>query len=59
MTQLIKLPDVLERTLLSRGTVYALLKKGEFPRPIKLSERINAWRESDIEDWIEARRSDA
>lgn len=57
MTQLIKLPEVQAATRLSRSTVYSLLGKGKFPRPIKLSERINVWRLSDIEAWVEAQRA--
>ena len=29
--------------------------KRKFPKPIKLSERINVWKESDIDAWIEGK----
>lgn len=35
--------------------MYALIQKGEFPKPIKLSERSSAWLESEVQAWIDAR----
>lgn len=56
-TKLIKLKDVLDITGLSRSFVYALAQKGEFPKPVKLSERSSAWVQSEVDDWIDARIS--
>jgi len=53
--QLQKLPEVLAITGLSRAHLYALAKKGVFPKPIKLSERSSAWLASEVLDWIDAR----
>lgn len=55
MTTLLRLPVVLERTGLSRSAVYDLLVKGEFPEPIKHSERVNVWPDTEIEAWIAKR----
>jgi len=55
MTKLLRLPEVLQITALSRSGLYALLGKGEFPQPIKLGERINAWRDDDLQDWMDSR----
>lgn len=54
-TTLIKLKDVLAITGLSRSFVYALAQKGEFPKPVKLSERSSAWVEAEVTEWIEYR----
>lgn len=50
--RLIRLPEVLARTGLSRSQAYALAAQSRFPRPIKLSERCAAWVESEVADWI-------
>lgn len=46
---LLRLPDVMGRTGLSRSAVYAL--EG-FPKPVKLSGRAVAWVQSEVEAWI-------
>ena len=55
MTKLCRLPQTLDATGLSRSKLYELIEQGRFPKPVKLSGRINAWPESDIADWIAAR----
>jgi len=52
----LRLPAVIERTALSRSSIYRLVQLGRFPEPIKLSERASAWRESDVTAWLESRR---
>lgn len=44
-----------EITGLSRSTIYALMSKGSFPRPVKLTGKAVAWPESAITDWLEQR----
>lgn len=54
---LLRRPVVEARTGLSRSTIYDWMKRGEFPPPIKLGERLVAWKESDIAAWMEARET--
>ena len=54
---LLRRPEVETRTGLSRSTLYDWMKKNRFPKPVKLGERIVAWRESDIDQWLESRVS--
>lgn len=55
--QLIKLNQVMEKTTLSKSTIYRLIKTADFPKPKKLSLRAVAWLESEINEWIESRNS--
>jgi prophage regulatory protein len=55
MTTLLKIPEVRAKTGLSRSHLYALAQNGEFPKPVKLSERSSAWVESEVDGWIEER----
>ena len=55
MTKILKLPEVIKRTGLSKSTIYAEIGKGIFPKQIKLSERSSGWLESEIDDWIQQR----
>lgn len=53
--KLIRRPEVEARIGLSRSTIYDWMKRGDFPQPVKLGERLVAWKESDITAWMEAR----
>ena len=55
MENLLKMPEVRAKTGLSRSHLYALAQNGEFPKPLKLSERSSAWVESEVQDWIDSR----
>jgi prophage regulatory protein len=41
--RMIKLPEVISVTGLSRSSIYLLIKKGNFPPQIKLSTRSSGW----------------
>ena len=51
----LKLPFVIQKTGLSRSTIYSLISKKEFPDPIKLSQRSVGWVESEVESWLETK----
>lgn len=36
----------------SRTTIWRKVKDGAFPRPIKLSSYVTAWRVADVREWI-------
>jgi prophage regulatory protein len=55
--KLLRRPEVEARTGLSRSTIYAWQARGEFPQPVKLGTRLVAWRESDIDAWLESRET--
>jgi prophage regulatory protein len=55
MTKLLKLKTVIAVTGVSRSHIYALAQKGQFPKPVKLTERSSAWVASEVEEWIESR----
>jgi prophage regulatory protein len=47
--------DVERATGLPRSTLYDLVAKGRFPRPIRLGARSVGWLESEILAWQQAR----
>ncbi len=47
-----------ERVGKSRSTIYADMSKGNFPLPIKIGARAVGWLESEVHDWIEARKAE-
>ena len=52
-----RLNVVEERTGFKKSSVYAGVKAGTFPAPVRLSARAVAWREEDIDRWINERVS--
>jgi prophage regulatory protein len=48
--RILRLPNVFDRTGLSRSTVYQQVSEGRFPKPVSLGARAVGWVESDIED---------
>ena len=52
-SRILRLQGVLERTGLSRSTLYRKIECGTFPRQVRISERCIGWRESDLERWLE------
>ena len=50
---ILRLPQVMARTGLSRSTIYLRISKGQFPRPISLGGRAVGWIEEEIDRWLE------
>lgn len=53
--RLIRRKEVQAKTGLGASSIYAMMKTGEFPQCLNLSERRVAWIESDIDKWIAER----
>ncbi|MCG5494411.1 helix-turn-helix transcriptional regulator [Ectothiorhodospira variabilis] len=53
--RLLRRPEVEHRTGYKRSFIYKLMREGQFPQPVKLGSRAVAWRESDIDRWIQDR----
>jgi len=48
----LRLQTVLNRTGLSRTTMYRMMRDGSFPENVQLGPRCVGWRESAIESWM-------
>lgn len=55
MSKVMRMPQVAGNTGLSRASIYAMIARGDFPRPIKLGERAVGWRSEEIDAWLAAR----
>lgn len=51
-SRILRLSNVLDRTGLSRSTLYRKIERGTFPKQVQISERCIGWRESDIDQWL-------
>ena len=54
--RVLRRPEVEDRTALARSTLYSMIKKGDFPEPIRLGANSVGWLEEDIENWLASRQ---
>ena len=52
MKRLIRMKEILQITGLGRSTVYLYISQQRFPNPVKIGYRSVAWREDDVQEWI-------
>ena len=50
--RILRLNTVLDRTGLSRSTLYRKIEAGTFPRQVKIARRCAGWRESAVNAWM-------
>ena len=50
--RMLRIAQVIELTGLSRSTIYAMVKRGEFPENHPIGSRAVAWREGDVLEWL-------
>jgi len=51
----LRIQRVAEKTDLAESSIWRLVQRGLFPRPIKLSPGCTAWYEHEIDEWLEAK----
>lgn len=51
-SRIVRLKTVLDRTGLTRSTLYRKVERGTFPKRVRISPRCIGWRESEIEEWL-------
>jgi prophage regulatory protein len=51
MTNFLRRKDVEKRTGLTRSTIYDLMNKNQFPKPINITAGRVAWLETELEEW--------
>lgn len=52
--KLLNLPAVTEKVGLKKSAIYARIKNGTFPQPVRLGTRSIAFVEDEVEQWINA-----
>jgi len=54
-SKLLRLPSVKERTGFRKSHLYEMIRRGEFPAPLKIGRRSVAWDSAAVEAWIRSR----
>jgi prophage regulatory protein len=55
LQRLLREPEVLRLIPFSRTTLWRQVRRGLFPRPLKLSSGVSAWSANEIATWIATR----
>lgn len=53
--RILRLPEVMRRTGLPRGSVYEQIAIGLFPKQVPLTFRTVGWIESEVDAWVDQR----
>lgn len=53
--QFYRLPQLKSHLNVSGSSIWAWVKQGKFPKPVKLSENTTAWLVADVEAWAQSR----
>lgn len=48
----LRVSGVLAQTGISKTQLYRLIERGQFPRPVKLSDRISVWDADLVDQWL-------
>ena len=57
LDRLIRLPELLQITGLSRATVYRLIEQRKFPASVQISANSKGWFASQVEAWMQSLRT--
>lgn len=53
--KILRLPEVMSLTGLSRSTIYLRISQDQFPQSVSLGPRAVGWLEAEVDAWLEAR----
>lgn len=55
--KILKIKQVVEVVCISRSSLYTMVKRGDFPKPLKLGMRSSGWLKTEVDAWISERAS--
>lgn len=50
--KLLRVNELSHDLSMGKSTIWAWVKEGKFPKPIKISPRMTVWSSADIEAWL-------
>ncbi len=55
LLRMVRLAEVIRTTGRCRSSIYAGIREGTFPKPVKIGKRAVAWSSEDISNWMAER----
>jgi prophage regulatory protein len=56
LEKMFRVKDVIKKIPISRSGIWSSVKKGTFPKPVRIGARSVAWTQSQLDEWLESRR---
>ena len=56
--QLFDVAQVAKMIGTTRATIYKMMDRGEFPRPVYIGKRSPRWTENDLQNWLAGREKE-
>ena len=53
--KVLRLAETCNKVRLRKSTLYPLIARGEFPSPIRITDKAVGWLESELDEWIRSR----
>ncbi len=53
--RILRRSEVVSLVGLSQSTIYRMISRGEFPRPMQLGRRATGWSADEVEEWLTSR----
>ena len=50
-----RLGEVIAQVGLRKSQIYKMIRAGDFPQPVKLTNKAVGWHRKDIDDWLASR----
>mgnify|MGYP001485623515 CR=1 FL=1 len=57
--RILRINEVVALVHTSRATIYRLIGKGQFPKPVSIGNRSKGWIKSDVDLWLRAREPES
>ena len=55
--RILRVDEVCETIGVSRTTLWRMSRRGEFPRPLRITDYLRGWRASTVAEWLEGRQA--
>ena len=56
MTKYLRIKEVVEKLSVGKSTIYAWIKQGRFPEPIRITQYCAVWKDADIDEWVRSKQ---
>ena len=56
-TGYVRMADLIKFIPVSKSSIWRMSKAGKFPKGVKLSEKVTAWKAQEVQAWLESKEA--